>query len=114
MSPGTQATSGRELRLYYVDPLTESDAPPTGAEGEARALRGEEHREVLLAALRRLPDRQREAVVLRYCLALPEHEVAEAMKISRRTVKSASHRGLAALVRILQEDSGRAGVAAAR
>jgi RNA polymerase sigma factor (sigma-70 family) len=107
---------GHELRLYYVDPLTETAAPPTEGEGEgeARALRGEEHREVLLAALRRLPDRQREAVVLRYCLALPEHEVAEAMKISRRTVKSASHRGLAALVRILKEDSGHAGVAAAR
>jgi DNA-directed RNA polymerase specialized sigma24 family protein len=43
-------------------------------------------------------------VVLRYCLGLPEGEVAEAMKVTRGTVKSASHRGLAALARILKED----------
>jgi RNA polymerase sigma-70 factor (sigma-E family) len=75
---------------------------PDAESAEARALLGEEHREVL-AALRRLPGRQREAVVLRHCLGLPEHEVAEAMKVSRGTVKSASHRGLAALARILKE-----------
>lgn len=41
-------------------------------------------------ALRRLPARQREAVVPRHCLGLPEDEVAQAMNISRGTVKSAS------------------------
>ena len=76
---------------------------PSAASAEAHVLLAEEHREVL-AALRRLPGRQREAVVLRYCLALPEDEVAQAMKVSRGTVKSASHRGLAALARILKED----------
>ena len=75
---------------------------PNAASAEAHVLLAEEHSEVL-AALHRLPDRQREAVVLRYCLALPEPEVAEAMKVSRGTVKSASHRGLAALARILKE-----------
>ena len=74
---------------------------PNAESAEARVLLGEEHRKVL-AALRRLPSRQREAVVLRYCLNLPEHEVAEAMNLSRDTVKSASHRGLAALARILR------------
>jgi RNA polymerase sigma factor (sigma-70 family) len=64
---------------------------------------GEEHAEVL-AALRRLPGRQREAVVLRYCLGLPEDEVAQVMNVSRGTVKSTSHRGLAALAKILKED----------
>ena len=75
---------------------------PNAASAEAHVLLAEEHSEVL-AALHRLPDRQREAVVLRYCLALAEPEVAEAMKVSRGTVKSASHRGLAALARILKE-----------
>ncbi|HEX3515483.1 MAG TPA: SigE family RNA polymerase sigma factor [Trebonia sp.] len=75
---------------------------PNAASAEAHVLLAEEHREVL-AALRRLPDRQREAVVLRHCLGLPEDEVAQAMSISRGTVKSASHRGLAALARILKE-----------
>ncbi|HEY0936024.1 MAG TPA: sigma-70 family RNA polymerase sigma factor [Trebonia sp.] len=76
---------------------------PDAASAEAYVLLAEEHREVL-AALRRLPRRQREAVILRYCLALPEDEVAQAMKVSRGTVKSAAHRGLAALARILKED----------
>jgi RNA polymerase sigma-70 factor (sigma-E family) len=76
---------------------------PDAASAESGALLAEEHREVI-AALRRLPARQREAVVLRHCLALPEGEVAQAMNVSRGTVKSASHRGLAALARILKED----------
>jgi RNA polymerase sigma-70 factor (sigma-E family) len=77
---------------------------PHAESAEALALLGEEHREVL-AALRRLPARQREAVVLRHCLGLPEDEVAEAMNISRGTVKSASSRGIASLARMLKEAS---------
>jgi RNA polymerase sigma-70 factor (sigma-E family) len=76
---------------------------PNVASAEAGVLLAEEHREVI-AALRRLPNRQREAVVLRHCLGLPEDEVAQAMNVSKGTVKSASHRGLAALARILKED----------
>lgn len=75
---------------------------PNAAPAEASVLLAEEHREVL-AALRRLPDRQREAVVLRYCLGMPEDEVSQAMNVSRGTVKSTSHRGLAALAKILKE-----------
>jgi RNA polymerase sigma-70 factor (sigma-E family) len=76
---------------------------PDAASAEVHVLLAEEHREVMLA-LRRLPERQREAVILRHCLALPEDEVALAMNVSRGTVKSAAHRGLAALARILKED----------
>lgn len=76
---------------------------PDAASAETGVLLAEEHREVI-AALRRLPARQREAVVLRHCLGWPEGEVAQAMNVSRGTVKSASHRGLAALARILKED----------
>ena len=70
---------------------------------ETRLLLGEEYREVI-RALRRLPDRQREAVILRHCLALSEEEVASAMHVSRGTVKSSAHRGLATLARLLKED----------
>jgi RNA polymerase sigma factor (sigma-70 family) len=66
-------------------------------------LVGEERR-ATLAALRRLPPRQREALVLRYFGDLPERETAEAMGISRGTVKSTTARGLAALGRMLRED----------
>ena len=75
---------------------------PNAASAESHVLLAEEHREVL-AALRQLPGRQREAVVLRHCLGLPEDEVAQAMGVSRGTVKSSAHRGLAALARILKE-----------
>jgi RNA polymerase sigma factor (sigma-70 family) len=67
---------------------------------------GEAHREVL-AALRRLPPRQREAVVLRYHLDMTEQQAAEAMGVSRGTVKSATSRGIAALARLLKEEESR-------
>jgi RNA polymerase sigma-70 factor (sigma-E family) len=71
---------------------------------ESVVLLGEEHREVL-AAVRRLPDRQREALVLRFYLGVSEEETARAMGISRGTVKSATSRALAALGRMLKEES---------
>jgi len=78
--------------------------PPAPAESaEAEAMIGEAHREVL-AALRKLPPRQREAVVLRYHLDMTEQQAAEAMGVSRGTVKSATSRGIAALARILKEE----------
>jgi RNA polymerase sigma-70 factor (sigma-E family) len=70
---------------------------------EESALVGEASREVL-AALRSLPARQREAVVLRHYLGLSEQETAQAMNISRGTVKSATSRGLSALARVLKEE----------
>jgi RNA polymerase sigma-70 factor (sigma-E family) len=51
----------------------------------------------VLVALRSLPPRQREALVLRYWADLPEAEVAEAMKVSTGSVKTHTSRGLAAL-----------------
>jgi RNA polymerase sigma-70 factor (sigma-E family) len=71
---------------------------------EQAAILGEEHRDVL-AALRRLPDRQREALILRYFMDLPEPEIATAMSISQGTVKSTTSRALAALARGLKERS---------
>ena len=71
---------------------------------ESIVLLGEEHREVL-AAVRRLPDRQREALVLRFYLGVSEEETARAMGISRGTVKSSTSRALAALGRMLKEES---------
>jgi RNA polymerase sigma-70 factor (sigma-E family) len=70
---------------------------------EESALIGEANREVM-AALRALPARQREAVVLRYYLDLTEDQAAQAMNVSRGTVKSATSRGRAALARMLKED----------
>ena len=71
---------------------------------EARVLLSEEQRAVA-AALRKLPQRQREAVVLRYYLELSEEETAQVMGVAKGTVKSATHRALAAVGKILREDS---------
>jgi RNA polymerase sigma-70 factor (sigma-E family) len=71
---------------------------------EASVLLGEEQR-LVAAALRKLPRRQREAVVLRYYLDLSIEETAQVMGISLGTVKSATHRGLAAVGRTLREGS---------
>jgi RNA polymerase sigma-70 factor (sigma-E family) len=73
-----------------------------GESAESAVLISEEHREVL-AAIRRLPTRQREALVLRYYLDLDEAEIARSMRISRGTVKSTISRALAALGRLLGE-----------
>jgi RNA polymerase sigma-70 factor (sigma-E family) len=81
-------------------PLPEQDDIESA---EATALLGEANREVI-AALRLLPARQREAVVLRYYLDLTEDQAAQAMRVSRGTVKSATSRGLAALGRLLKEE----------
>src|SRR5215469_1128718 len=54
-------------------------------------------RSAVIRALRSLPARQREAVMLRYYLDLSEEEVASAMKISRGAVKSHTARAKAAL-----------------
>jgi RNA polymerase sigma-70 factor (sigma-E family) len=75
-----------------------------GESAEAATLVGEEHQEVL-TAIRALPDRQREALVLRYYLDLSEEETARAMGISRGTVKSTTSRAVAALARLLKEDA---------
>jgi RNA polymerase sigma-70 factor (sigma-E family) len=77
--------------------------PDDTESAEETALLGEASREVL-AALHRLPARQREAVVLRYYLDMTEDQAAAAMRVSRGTVKSATSRGLAALGRLLKEE----------
>jgi RNA polymerase sigma-70 factor (sigma-E family) len=68
------------------------DAPSAEA-GAMRAAAGD----AVVAALRTLPDRQREALVLRYYAGLSEAEIAAAMKVSRGAVKSHTSRGMAAL-----------------
>jgi len=88
----------RQLTVTGFGDEGESDS------AESAALLGEEHRQVLVA-IRRLPSRQREALVLRYYLDLDEAEIAASMRITRGTVKSTTSRALAALGRILEDQS---------
>ena len=83
---------GRRVTMYQ---------PPTGS-AEAAVLSREERQEVL-RAVRRLPDRQREALVLRFYLDLPDPEIARARRQSvPGTVRSATHRALKALGHLLE------------
>jgi len=54
-------------------------------------------RVALVAALVRLPRRQRETIVLRYLCDLPEADVALALGVSAGTVKTHLHRAIASL-----------------
>jgi RNA polymerase sigma-70 factor (sigma-E family) len=89
------------LRHRRVQGIEAAHQPPA-ASAEAAALTIEERREVM-RALRRLPDRQREVLVLRFYLDEPEAEIARVMGISPSTVRSTAYRGLAALGRLLEE-----------
>ncbi len=71
---------------------------PAGAVAETQTL---------LNALRRLPDRQRAAVVLRHWCDLSEADTAAAMGCSRGTVKSNTSKGLAHLRSALGQSEGR-------
>lgn len=77
---------------------------PAGASAEASALAGEERR-VVMRAVRGLPERQREVLVLRFYLDAPDAEIARLMGIGESTVRSTAHRALAALGRVLEEKS---------
>jgi RNA polymerase sigma-70 factor (sigma-E family) len=61
-------------------------------------------RSAVVSALRSLPDRQREALVLRFYLDLSEEQVAAAMNISTGAVKSHTSRGKAALRSVLEAE----------
>jgi RNA polymerase sigma-70 factor (sigma-E family) len=62
-------------------------------------------RSAVVAALRTLPDRQREAIVLRYYADLSEADIAATMGISRGAVKSHTARAMAALKSILEQET---------
>jgi RNA polymerase sigma-70 factor (sigma-E family) len=82
-------------------------APLTGPVGIVDPHLGE--RGDLVHALRRLPRRQREAVVLRYLADLSEVQVALEMGCSVGAVKSHGARGLSSLRRHLSEAQGKDG-----
>jgi RNA polymerase sigma factor (sigma-70 family) len=78
------------------------DSRPPFDSTEAAVLLSEEHQEVL-TAVRKLADRQREALMLRYYLGLSTDETAQVMGISTGTVKSAISRAIVTLGRTLRE-----------
>jgi RNA polymerase sigma-70 factor (sigma-E family) len=90
------------LRHRTVVDKNMQKAPPDMPSAEHGALVLLE-RDAVVAALRHLPDRQREAIVLRYYADLSEADIAAAMGISRGAVKSHTSRGMSALRAALEE-----------
>jgi RNA polymerase sigma-70 factor (sigma-E family) len=84
------------LRHRVVVEKNLQNPPPDMPSAEHGAFAALERDEVV-AALRKLPERQREAIVLRYYGDLSEADIAAAMGISRGAVKSHTARGMAAL-----------------
>jgi RNA polymerase sigma-70 factor (sigma-E family) len=92
------------LRHRKVAERRQPQPMPDAASAEYGALAALEHQAVL-QALRRLPARQREALVLRYYLDLSEAEIAATMGVSRGAVKSHTSRGMATLRQQLEHAS---------
>ena len=62
-------------------------------------------RSAVVTALRSLPERQREALVLRYYGDMSEAQIASVMGISRGAVKSHTARAMSALRTVLERDT---------
>jgi RNA polymerase sigma-70 factor (sigma-E family) len=81
----------RQVMGRHPDP-----APKAEREPEEAGVAALEH-QAIVTAMRTLPRRQREAIVLRYYAELSEAETATALGVSVGSVKSFTSRGLAAL-----------------
>lgn len=95
----TRLRHRKVVERYEPDPPGRSRLVAT-PEGLTEAA---EDRRRVMAALRTLPTRQRECLVLRYYLDLSEAEIAAALGISAGSVKTHTHRGLAALSTRLED-----------
>jgi len=84
------------LKRRRLERLQSESAQGRDYSAEERIVASEDQ-VVLNQHLRRLPRRQRECLVLRYYLDLPEAEIAELLKLSPGSVKTHLHRGLGKL-----------------
>ncbi len=78
-------------------PLDQAGDPPDPAPGAVAALQARDRSLALSAALARLPDRQRQAVVLRHLDGLANPEIARVMDLTVEAVESLTARARRAL-----------------
>lgn len=81
----------------------EAAVPETSPDCPAEQVVRDETQETVLEALRSLPPRQRDCLVLRFYFDLSGPEIAETLGISPNSVKTHCRRGLAALKDRLEE-----------
>jgi RNA polymerase sigma-70 factor (sigma-E family) len=102
-----QAVVNRSRSVLRHRMVVERNAPkpqpdmPSAEHGAFALL----ERSAVIAALRQLPERQREAVVLRFYADMSEAQIADAMGISRGAVKSHTSRAMTALRSVLEPDA---------
>jgi RNA polymerase sigma-70 factor (ECF subfamily) len=88
----------RRLRIVRTRP---PEQPRVSAAAEVDAVRRDGQRRVV-AAVRSLPARQRDCIVLRFYADLSDTEIAETLGISAGSVKTHLHRARAALATSLE------------
>ena len=94
-----QAVVNRSRSVLRHRSVIDRNAPkpapdmPSAEQGAISLL----ERSAVITALRGLPDRQRQALVLRYYADLSEAQIAEMMGISKGAVKSHTARGMSSL-----------------
>lgn len=88
--------SRSRLRHLKVEDRKAPRPMPDAPSAEYGAIHAVE-RTAVMTALRELPRRQREVLVLRYYSDLSEAQIADALQISSGAVKSHASRGIAAL-----------------
>jgi RNA polymerase sigma-70 factor (ECF subfamily) len=84
-------------RKRQFDPLESAPEPTAVTERAARVTEAAEEKEVLKRHLDALPERQREAITLRFFEELSVEETAVAMNCATGTVKATVHQALRAL-----------------
>jgi RNA polymerase sigma-70 factor (ECF subfamily) len=89
----------RRLRVARTVPAEVEGVTESAEQNAVAATR----RRALVEAVRRLPDRQRDCVVLHYYEELSDVEIARALGISAGSVKTHLHRARAALATTLED-----------
>lgn len=97
-----QSVVSRSHQRMIVDPHSPQPPPEMPSAGHNALSMLEDP--AVAARLRRLPRRQREALVLRYYGDLSETDIATAMGISRGAVKSRTARAIASLRAVFERD----------
>jgi RNA polymerase sigma-70 factor (sigma-E family) len=89
----------RSVMRRRTPTAADSEPPPT-ASAESEVMAWAEQQEIM-QAIRQLPPRQREVLVLRYYLDLPDADIASVMGIGASSVRSAARRAGQSLARIM-------------
>jgi RNA polymerase sigma-70 factor (sigma-E family) len=97
----TSVLNGCRSALRRRTPAGVDREPPPAVSAESAVMAWEERQEIM-RAIRQLPPRQREVLVLRYYLDLPDAEIAAVMGIGTSSVRSAAHRAGQSLGRTMR------------